>query len=326
MFLKQIVMIGAALATCSVVCFAGPDDLVRIDNRTVSVGIDPKMGGAISWLSWPDHPENAVNIHDPGRLIQQSYYSGQSVDRRADGQHARWSPWTWNPIQAGGVDSWARVTKIDAKPNLIFAETIPKLWDMPNEEAAAVMRQWTGFEPGMPNVIGVRCDFESHRRPGDRWGDKAVPRHQELPASYFTRSFGTVKTYLGKVSWREEPLAPGPPWGKVTPPRKTVACFDARGQGVAVFSPVTTGEWNIGAAGKGDSTDPKAAPCIHVAPLEAVRLGPKSRLQFRYWLIVGTEAEIVPRLDALWKVHADETIEITGGPSPRAKTGGSTKN
>ena len=40
-------------------------------------------GGSITWLSWPAYPENMINYSDPGRLIQQSYYAGARLDRRA---------------------------------------------------------------------------------------------------------------------------------------------------------------------------------------------------------------------------------------------------
>lgn len=142
----------------------------------------------------------AVNIADPGRLIQQSYYAGKSLERIAEGQSKAWSPWTWNPIQGGGVGSWARVTEFKRVSNTLFSVTVPKLWDMANEEAQAVMRQWTGFEPGCSNVVVVRCEFVSERNENDRWGP-AVPRHQEIPACYFTRNFGLVKSYLGNGNW-----------------------------------------------------------------------------------------------------------------------------
>jgi hypothetical protein len=312
LLLAAIVVVVVAFTTSLVAAArADEDNLTRIDNGTASIGIDRKMGGSITWLSWQAHPGNTINIHDPGRLIQQSYYAGKKLDRTADGQSKNWSPWTWNPIQGGGVGSWARVTKLEKKPEAIFCETIPKLWDMPNEEAAAVMRQWTGFEPGMPNVIVVRCEFESRRKPGDRWGDNPVPLHQELPACYFTRSFGTVKTYLGNGKWRNEEQPPGPPWGRAEPPKNVMACFDAAGQGIAVYSPVATQHWNFGPHGKGVSADPKGSPCMHVAPLSTVRLTPKSRLRFRYWLVVGTEAAMIPRLDALLKTYSDEQLDLT---------------
>ena len=283
--------------------------LATIDNGTVKVGIDQAKGGAITWLSWQGSPRNVVNIADPGRLIQQSYYAGAALDRKADGQHAAWSPWTWNPIQGGGIGSWARVSKFEKTDDSLFSKTIPKLWDMPDEPAAAVMRQWTGFEPGMPNAVVVRCEFESHRQPDDAWGP-AVPRHQELPACYFTRRFGTVKSYLSDGRWRDETQPSGPPWGRATPPRKAMACFDSAGQGIAVFSPASTGPWNFGPHRDGDSADPRAGPCVHVAPIETVKLAPQATLRYRYWLLVGSKADIAARLDALWAAHADEKLVV----------------
>ena len=89
---------------------ATADDLSIIENEVARVGIDLDKGAAITWLSWKDYPKNMVNIADPGRLIQQSYYAGRRLDRTDKGQSKAWSPWSWNPIQGGGVGSWARVT------------------------------------------------------------------------------------------------------------------------------------------------------------------------------------------------------------------------
>lgn len=304
---------AVAVACISLMPMPAFAEVLTLDNGAVRVGVDRDKGASITWLSWRGQPRNAVNIADPGRLIQQSYYAGKSLDRKADGQHKAWSPWTWNPIQGGGVGSWARVTKLEKTADRLTSETIPKLWDMPNEEAAAVMRQQTGFEPGMPNVVVVTCEFESQREEGDRWGP-AVPRHQELPACYFTRSFAQIKSYLGDRKWRDESQPPGPPWGRATPPRKAMACFDARGQGIAVFSPTSTGAWNFGPHGQGDSPDAQAGPCVHVAPIETVKLEPQSVLRYRYWLVVGNASGIAPRLDMLWQRHARESLTVE---SPR---------
>ena len=289
-------------------------DQMLLDNGTVKIGIDRGKGGAITWLSWHDYPHNMVNVADPGRLIQQSYYAGKSLDRTAEGQSRAWSPWTWNPIQGGGVGSWARVTKLDrlgaAANGTLYSETVPKLWDMPNEEAEAVMRQWTRFEPGMPDVVVVKCEFHSNRQENDRWGP-AVSRSQEIPACYFTRNFFAMKTYLGDDQWRDETIAPGPPWGKSDAPRRAVAMFEANGQGVAVFSPASTGPWNLGPHGRQITTDPSAGPCMHVAPLDRVNLGPKSEYRYQYWLVVGDANTIAQRLDVLWQKYSSERTEHT---------------
>lgn len=285
--------------------------LLLLGDGVVEVGIDRGRGGAISWLSWSAYPKNAINVADPGRLIQQSYYAGALLDRRAEGQSKAWSPWSWNPIQGGGVSSWARVTAFSREPGgMLYAQTVPKLWDMPDEEAAAIMRQWTSFEPGQSGVIAVRCEFEARRALNDRWGP-ARPSPQEIPACYFTRDFSVMKSYLGGNSWRTESQTPGPPWGRVTPPRRTMAFFNPAGQGVAVFSPGSTEPWNFGPHGGNVTDDPAAGPCMHVAPIDRVLLGPCSTYRYRYWLVVGTEAEIGRRLDALWGRYAGERATLS---------------
>ncbi len=290
---------------------ARTEDLVVLENGTIKLGVNRAMGASITWLSSADYPGNMVNSADPGRLIQQSYYAGVRLDRLADGQHKAWSPWSWNPIQGGGVGSWARVTKCEIRDdNTIFSETIPKLWDMPDEEAAAVMRQWTGFEPGMANVAVVRCELVCQRKDADRWGPARMTP-QEVPACYFTRNFASIRSYLGDGKWQAETQPPGPPWGKAHPPRKAMACFNAAGQGVGIFSPASTQPWNYGPHGAGQSSDPAAGPCVHVAPIDRVLLGPQSTYRYRYWLVLGTEAQLAERFDALWKLYSDEKATLS---------------
>lgn len=299
------------------------EDLLTLDNGTVKIGIDRAKGAAITWLSWSAYPKNMVNSADPGRLIQQSYYAGLRLDRQAEGQSKSWSPWSWNPIQGGGVASWARVTEFKrldivaeasrfssaASPPTLYAETIPNLWDMPSEPAAALMRQWTAFEPAMPDVVVVRCEFIAERAAGDRWGPAKLSP-QEIPACYFTRNFSTIKSYLGDGLWRTETQPPGPPWGKTRPPKNAMAMFEPNGQGVAVFSPVATQPWNFGPHAGGASDAPAAGPCMHVAPIDRVNLGPKSTYRYRYWLIVGTEAQLTARLDVLLEKYSAERAEL----------------
>lgn len=318
-------MIGGKTVIASVFIFVGVvalspanvrgDDLLSIENDVLKIAIDREKGGAITFLSWKDYPRNVVNLADPGRLIQQSYYAGRSRNRIAEGQHEAWSPWAWNPIQGGGVGpvggvgSWARVTDSSANDETLYSETIPQLWDMPNEAAAAVMRQWTTFEPAMVNVIVVRCELVCKRSAGDTWGE-ATPRHQEIPAFYFTRNFATVKCYLGAGLWREEAQVPGPPWGRAAPPLKAMALFDEGGQGIAVFSPSSRSPWNFGPHGSGLTDDPASGPCMHVAPLDIVALSPRSTYRYRYWIVVGNSAQVSKSLDALWEKYRSDTSQL----------------
>lgn len=307
------IIAGGALLCAGVLTAAAAapaDTLLKIDNGVVAVGIDCAKGGAITWLSAAAHPANMVNVSDPGRLIQQSYYAGRSLDRTAEGQAKAWSPWSWNPVQGGGVGSWARTTecrRIDHR--MLFGETVPRLWDMPAEEAAARMLQWTGFEPGMPDVVTVRCEFISLRTDSDRWG--AARRHaQELPAAYFTRAFSSARTYLGRGVWREEHAPVGPPWGKTEPPLHAMAVFAPDGIGVGIYSPAASGPWAFGPHGTGTSDDPSAEACTHISPHASLALGPTAVYEYRYWLVVGTAAEIATRFDTLIKRHAGERGQL----------------
>ena len=128
-----------------------------LDNGQVRLGVDLERGGTICFLSTGQEAEadNMVNIHDLGRYIQQSYYAGDPVDRKKDGQHEAYSPWTWNPIQAGGIGSVSNPPHPNAKAEIIehkqdedfmYIKCIPRLWDMPGEAAECVFEQWMTLE------------------------------------------------------------------------------------------------------------------------------------------------------------------------------------
>ena len=308
---KTAVTIASLLVVYALAMVDGSraDDVRKIHRAGNSVGVDAAKGGSITWLSFGDSG-NVVNIADPGRLIQQSYYAGKSLDRTAQTQHPAWSPWPWNPIQGGGVGAWATASVMRQDASRLSSETVPKLWDMTNERATALMKQTTSFEEGFDNVIRVTCEFQSQRPADDRWGSKAVPRGQELPACYFTRRYRRISSYLGDGKWRAESYRPGPPWFQCRPPLAVMGCFDEAGRGVAVFSPVSTKPWNFGAAGGGASDDPQDKSCMHIAPIEVLKLGPQSSLRYSYWLVVGTQADVAASLDRLIAGHRSEKLKF----------------
>jgi hypothetical protein len=93
-----------------------------------------------------------------------------------------------------------------------------------------------------------------------------------------------------------------------------MALFAPGGQGVAVFSPAATQPWNFGPHGRGASDDPAAGPCLHVAPIDRVLLGPRSIYRYRYWLVVGDAPAIAAALDALWTKYSAERAELHDVP------------
>jgi len=280
----------------------GSTETPYLDNGTLRLGAPIREGSSFDFLA-PSGGGNLVNLHDQGRLIQQSYYAGPSLDRIADGQSPSWSPWPWNPIQGGDASGkQAQVLEVSVAEfgNAFFTRTIPLLWDMTTgEKGLAWMDQWNQFEPGMPNVIRVTCRLTCFRDPADVWG-ATTPRHQELPAVYLIRSLSKTVTYQGANPWThdttEEVATPGPPWGKYYPTEGWVAMVDpATGVGVGLYSPIGTTQWNVGATGSPPGS-PTSSATMHMAPLRTMRLDRDSLMVYRYWIIYGDLATIRSRV------------------------------
>jgi hypothetical protein len=89
-----------------------------------------------------------------------------------------------------------------------------------------------------------------------------------------------------------------------------MACFASDGQGIALFSPAATIPWNFGPHASGATDETTAGPCVHLAPLDRVKLAPRSTYRYRYWLVLGDTATIATRLDALWKKYSAETSQL----------------
>lgn len=284
----------------------GTTETAYLDNGTLRMGTPTTQGGSINFLA-PSGGGNLVNWHDPGRLIQQSYYAGPNLDRTAEGQSPNWSPWSWNPIQGGDASNKKsqviEMTQFDSGTGF-FTRTVPLLWDMTTgEKARAWIDQWNQFEPGMPDVIRVTCRFTCFRDPDDIW-TTINARHQELPAVYLIRSLSKAVTYQGSNPWNHEATEeietyfPGAsfPWGRYHPTESWVAMVDpGTNIGVGLYSPMGTTLWNVGAVGlpPGGAT---SSQTMHMAPIRTLSLGYDSILAYRYWMIYGNLATIRARI------------------------------
>ncbi|VGO14037.1 hypothetical protein PDESU_02594 [Pontiella desulfatans] len=281
-----------------------------LDNGTLRLESAFANGCSFTHFSGPSG-DNLINIHDQGRLIQQSYYAGQNLDRTAEGQSPSWSPWPWNPIQGGDASGKAsEVLEVSAAEfgGGVFTRTVPLFWDMTTgEKAQCVMDQWNEFEPGMSNVVRVTCRLIVNRDAGDAWGDP-IPKHQELPATYFIRNLSKVVTYTNSVPWTggavsELSYSPGPPWFRADPSEFWMAMVDpSTDTGVGLFSPIGDTFWWYGAAGNPPG-GPTSGPTMHMAALATVKLDRHHILIYRYWLICGDLTEIRSKVYELHTLH-----------------------
>ncbi len=291
----------------------GGSETTYLDNGTLRMGTPTTQGGSINFLA-PSGGGSLVNWHDPGRLIQQSYYAGSSLNRTANGQSPSWSPWTWNPIQGGDASGKKsqviEMTQFD-NGNGFYTRTVPLLWDMTTgEKGKAWIDQWNQFEPDMPDVIRVTCRFTCFRDAGDIWGG-AVPRHQELPAIYLNRSLSKTVTYQGANPWNNEATEeiqtyfPGAsfPWGRYNPSESWVAMVDpGTNIGLGLYSPMGTTLWNVGAVGTPPG-GPTSSQTMHMAPIRTLSLGRDSILSYRYWIVYGNLATIRQRVYQLRELY-----------------------
>ena len=272
-----------------------------LDNGEIRVGIDTSYGGAITYLSVSGQTYNLVNIHDTGRMIQQSYYAGEFYDRTAEGQNASYSPWPWNPVQAG--DNYGKTSTVADSSNdgnELYVKTIPLLWDMNDESAECFFEMWITLDGKAVHVRNKLSTF----RTDSRWGLQAI--YQELPAVYTIGDLSCLYTYVGDAPFTGGALTSivnsGPPWmywgGPDAsypewnkPTEKWAAHVDDSDWGVGVYTPTTVELYGGGFYGTaGGGAHDSSTGYMQPAGLET--LGKDTVYTYDYYLIVGTLSEI----------------------------------
>jgi List-Bact-rpt repeat protein len=263
-----------------------------LNNGVIKVGIDAtNMGGAITYLSEATSPTNLINIYDRGRAVQQSYYAGAAVDRRAEGQFSpTYSPWPWNPITAGDVyrDS-ATVIASQITSTTMYVMTRPLLWDMPLEQCECVFETWIALEGRRVRVHNKLTTT----RTDNRWN--VLSRDQELPAVYPIANLPQVVSYTGSQPFTGEPTSDIPEdttsfWSAWTTLESWGACANASGFGVGVYTPGRT-RFIGGLAGSPSGNSRSSSTC-YLSPLEVAPLDKTSTYEYDYWLTVGTIDQI----------------------------------
>jgi hypothetical protein len=265
-----------------------PNELVA-NNGILTLKVDLSRGGAISFLSLSGSTRSVVNIADEGRYIQQSYYAGKSLNRQAEGQAPRWSPWSWNPIQVGDAfRNRAKIITYEQTKTSLYVKCIPMQWDMNNKPAEAEMEQWTTLNG---NVLEVRNRLTCHRT--DKIYGDSILCNQELPAVYPVSALNNLYTYLGNSPFTKAPiqqlsvvnLSSGF-WGiykNVT--ENWMAFTDDSGWGMAVYNPKCV-DFLAGLSGV---TGKEAADgsTSYIAPVKKEILYKNSVYEYKYYVLIG---------------------------------------
>jgi len=264
------------------------------DNGKLNVKFDLTRGGAISYISVSGSSRNLVNIYDEGRYIQQSYYAGKSIDRKAEGQSPKWSPWSWNPIQVGDeYKNRAKILDYKQSGDTLYAKCVPMLWDMNNKPAEAVMEQQTIL---FGNTLKVHCRLTCSRT--DTIYGEGNMVDQELPAVYPISALSRLFAYTGDKPFTNDTLSnikvcylQDSFWGKYpNVAEHWMAFVDSSNWGMAVYNPRCT-FFCAGIAGKPgfESTDGSTS---YIAPIRQEALLKNSVYEYTYYIIIGSLDDI----------------------------------
>jgi len=269
-----------------------------LDNGVLTLKLDLTRGGAISYISKAGSTRSIVNIADEGRYIQQSYYAGKALDRKAEGQSPAWSPWSWNPIQVGDAHrNRAKILKYEKTGDTLYVKCIPMLWDMNNKPAEAEIEQWTTVKG---NVIHARNRISCHRT-DDLYGDE-VENNQELPAVYPVSALRNLYSYCGTNPFTNGRLTnlmvinlSSGFWGVYeNVPEHWMAFVDDNRWGMGVYNAQCT---NFLAGRSGEpGKEAQAGSTSYIAPVKRKVLRKNSVYEYQYDIIIGTLNEIRSRV------------------------------
>ena len=289
---------------------AGRKDYLELKNRDICLRQDLTRGGAICYISKRGTDRNIVNINDEGRYIQQSYYAGNSVNRRHEGQAKTWSPWAWNPIQVGDYKgNRAPILEARKKGRTLYVKCIPMQWDMNNKPAEAIMEQWTELKG---TVIKVKNRLTCQRT-DTIYGEGSI-NSQEIPAVYPISALYHLYGYFGDAPFSYAKLDttevheiiigdPNHFWGVYNHvPEKWMAFTDDNGWGMGVYSPSATSflAGRYMASRKGEAHEPATS---YIAPTMMQKMMKNSVVEYEYYIVVD-DIENIRKI--IYELHSAE--------------------
>ena len=285
---------------------------LEINNDTLHLKLDLTRGGAISYISLAGSDRNLVNVHDEGRYVQQSYYSGESLDRTEEGQSPRWSPWPWNPIQVGDShENRAEILEQIKEGNTLYVKCIPMLWDMNKQPAEATIEQWTTLRGYILEVHNKLTCFRT-----DTIYKESKSNSQELPAVYPISALDKLYAYFGDLPFTGGALAnPNVEhledgfWGRYQDNKVSenwMAFVDSNNFGMAVYTPICD-NFLAGMAGQPGGESSSTATS-YIAPIKQVYLGKNAVYEYDYYLLIGNLYEMRSTIYDIRKLGRDKKV------------------
>ena len=299
-----------------------PERDYYVSGTRYTLGIDLGWGGTINYVSDNKCPitgvENMINKHDPGRLVQQSYY-GTGEQEGIDfvwGSFNGSTTWPYNPVQGGCQGNLAsRLVDFVVEDNYVYIKAQPMDWGKNGKTQTidqcitpSYMENWYIIEDDYIKVDNRFVDFSGWEHP---------IKGQELPAFYTISYLDSFVWYDGaepwtgdELSWRHELRF----WGdsqyssecsfRIKEPNTETWCAWVSTEdnyGIGLYSPnidrYSAGRSNyIETYGVSTGTlgtkDPAANPTNYVAPWKQKQIISFEEFEFSYLICAGSVDEI----------------------------------
>ncbi|WP_145099237.1 hypothetical protein [Anatilimnocola aggregata] len=267
------------------------EKMAYLDNGIIKIGVDLDRGGSIGFLADAKKTDSAVNVHDLGRWIGQSYYSGPMPFGTP---HPGWKDWPWNPVSAGDV--YGNPSKLIEKKNdgkTLYIKSVPMQWALKNLPGDCQIETWITLEG---RSVRVRNRLTNDRK--DHAQYRAMD--QELPAVYTTGKLHRLMTYTGDSPFADKPLkeipkipAKGtrPHWTTFFATEHWAALVDDDDWGFGVIHPDVV-RFVGGFYGKPNTGGPDDDPSGYVAPVRQEILDHHIVYEYHYTLVLDSLTNI----------------------------------
>lgn len=293
-----------------------------LDNGKVRIGMDLKKGGAVTYLSSSDHPDNIINSADLGRQIQMSHYSFP-VPFTPNGKQPsqNWTAIGWNPIQTG--DHFKNPSVVEECRNdgkELYIRCIPMHWPLDNEPGECVYETWTTLKG---DVIHMRFRMTNKRPDKTQYPARA----QELPAVYTISKLDRVMTYDGDKPFTDGNLTHIKndylktwPWTSFIATEGWAAMVDSHDWGLGIFKD-DGAEFHGGLHGEAGNVDPMGWPTTYLGPIHLEMIDHNIVYDYHTEFMVGKLADmrryfnsIATRTPPLWQFKKDrQHWSVEGG-------------
>ena len=265
--------------------------MTYLENGVIKIGASLDRGGSIGYLADVKRGENVVNVHDLGRWIGQSYYSGP---KPFGTPHPAWKDWPWNPVSAGDVyNNPSQLVETKNDGTTLYIKSVPRQWALRNMPADCHFETWITLDG---RTARVRNRLTNNR--SDRTQYPAMD--QELPALYTVGKLHRLMTYAGDKPFADQPLVeipkkPGhehkPLWSTFFATEHWAALVSDDDWGLGIIHPQVV-RFLGGFYGKSQTGGPTDDPTGYLAPVRHEVLDHNLVYEYEYTLVLDSLANI----------------------------------